>query len=234
MDEIDVSAQLQLNATFFNAVPLQDNAVMEPLVDGSTITITNHILAGSATLQVLPGKGVVGRGDLIAAAHLVIASKDSMGGTFTVKELIDDYLRTTVFYGVGWRNVPHLILAGNSLVPYSMVMVYSGWIQGVSIGATDNVRDIWAVGNKYGISAIYKPFALQDKEEKGDNVTFTDSTAFDYGTLGAHGGRDVDTGNPVDNDFGSTVPGFDGVVTGSATQKEGFQEAAAAPAPALP
>jgi hypothetical protein len=225
MDEIDVSAALQLNATFFNAVPLQDNAIMEPLVDGSVIMITNHLLAGSATLQVLPGAGVVGEGDIIAAAHLVIASKDSVGGTFTVKELINGNTRTTVFYGVGWRNVPHLILAGNALVPYAMTMLYAGWIQGVSIGGKDNIRDVWAAGNKYGVSGIYKPYGIQAAEAKDDNLVFSDSAGFDYGTLKTYNAHDVDNGDVNDNDFDESAANFEGV--DDVTKVEGWAGASA-------
>jgi hypothetical protein len=163
LDEIDVSKVVRLNDTFFNAAPAQDSSTLVPLVDGSTLTITNHSLAGSATIQVIPGAGVVGEGDLIAAAHLVIGSKDTMGGTFTIKEFIGALQRTTIFYGVGWKNVPHLILAGNAVVPYPMVMVYTGWLQGVSLGQRPE-QLIWAVGNKFGVKDRYKPYAIQREE----------------------------------------------------------------------
>jgi hypothetical protein len=168
VDEIDVSRCLKLNSEFFTAEPAQDNSVQEVLVDGSTITITNHLLNGSATLQVTPGRGTVGRGDLIAAAHLVIASKDDTGGTLTVTQYIDGKRRVTVFYGVSWQKVPHLTLVGNAVPVYPMVMLYSGWVQGISGSDSFNERTIWAVGNKYGLKAVFKPYAITEAENSAD------------------------------------------------------------------
>jgi len=164
VDEVDVSRALRLNETFLDANPTQDNAVQEILVDGSVVTITNHILAGEMTLQVMRTTGLVGNGDFVAALHLVIASKDTEGGTLTVIQTINDKRIVTIFYGVACKRVPHLKLAGNAVVPYPVVLSYAGWVQGVS-GDTDvNVKNIWAVGNKNGLKAVYKPFAIQNAE----------------------------------------------------------------------
>jgi hypothetical protein len=168
VDEIDVSRALRLNDTFFDAQPAQDSAFQETLVDGSVITVTNHLMNGSVTLQVLPTTGFVGTGDLIAAAHLIIASKDDTGGTLTVVQFLDGKRRTTVFYGVAFKNVPHLRLAGNAVIPYPIVMTYAGWIQGVSANTDANEKTIWAVGNKYGIKGVYKPYAIQQAENEGN------------------------------------------------------------------
>jgi hypothetical protein len=168
VDEIDCSRALRLNDTYLDAEPAQDSAFQEPLVDGSVMTITNHMLAGSMTLQVVRTTGLVGTGDLIAAAHLVIASKDSVGGTVTVVEDIDGKRLVTIFYGVSWKNVPHLKKAGNAVVPYTVVMLYSGWTQGVSGNSAINARTIWAVGNRYSLKGVYKPYAIQQAENQGD------------------------------------------------------------------
>jgi len=170
VDEIDISRCLKLNDTFLDANPTMDNAVQEVLVDGSVITITNHVLAGEMTIQVMPTTGLVGTGDFIAAAHLIIASKDSEGGTLTVIEFTQGKKIVTIYYGVGFKRVPHKKKAGNTVVPYPMVLCYAGWIQGVS----DNnisAKSIWAVGNRYGISAVYKPYDLNDKPLEGKPIT---------------------------------------------------------------
>jgi len=168
IDEVDVSASLRLNDTFFDAMPAQDNAIQEPLVDGSVITITNHLLAGSVTLQVMRTTGLVGSGDFVACAHLIIASKDSEGSTVTVTQYINGKRITTIFYGVAFKNVPHLKIAGNAVVVYPVVMSYAGWVQGVSANDKSNIKEIWAVGNKYGLRGIYKPYAIQKAENDGD------------------------------------------------------------------
>ena len=164
VDEIDVSRALKLNDTFLDAQPLQDNAFMELLVDGSTITITNHVMAGTLTLQVLPTTGLVGTGDLIAAAHLVIASKDTTGGTLTVIREVNGKRLVNIFYGTSFKNLHHLRIAGNAVIPYPTVMNYAGWVQSVSSNLAVNEKTIWAVGNKVGLKSVYKPYAIQEAE----------------------------------------------------------------------
>ena len=164
VDEVDVSRALRLNDTFLDAQPAQDSSFQEVLVDGSSIVITNHLMNGTMTLQVLRTTGLVGTGDLIAAAHIVIASKDDVGGTLTVIENIDGKRIVTIFWGVSWKNVQHLKKAGNAVVPYPVTMNYAGWVQGVS-SADITAKSIWAVGNEFGLRGVYKPYDIQEAEE---------------------------------------------------------------------
>ena len=168
VDEIDVSRSVKLNDTFFDAQPTQDNALQEILVDGSVVTITNSNLAGEITLQVVRTTGLVGTGDFVAAAHLVIASKDDVGGTFTVIESVNGKRLVTVFYGTSFKRVPHLRKAGNAVIPYPMTLLYSGWVQGVSSNTELNEKTIWAVGNKTGLKSVYKPYAIQEAENRAN------------------------------------------------------------------
>ena len=168
VDEIDVSRCARLGDTFLDAQPSQDSSFQEVLVDGSTITITNHLMNGSLTLQVVSTTGLVGTGDLIAAAHFIIASKDSTGGTFTVIRFINGKRIVRIYWGVSWKNVPHQKIAGNSVVVYPIVMLYAGWVEGLSESeATEKV--LWAVGNKYGLKGRYKPYSIQEAEDPTGN-----------------------------------------------------------------
>ena len=164
IDEIDVSKALKLNDTYFSARPAQDNAFQEVLVDGSIITITNHLLAGVMDLNVLRTTGLVGTGDFIAALHLVMASKDDIGGTLTHIETINGQRIITVFYGVSIKNVPHLIKQGNGVPTYPVQLGYAGWVQGVGAVDVNNEKTIWAVGNKYGLKGVYAPYEIQGAE----------------------------------------------------------------------
>jgi hypothetical protein len=168
VDEIDVSRSLRLNELFLDAAPSQDSSFQETLVDGSVITITNHLMAGQLTLPVIRTTGLVGTGDFIAAAHLIVASKDDIGGTFTHIESINGKRLVTIFYGCSFKNVPHLRKAGNSVVVYNMVMLYAGWVQGISGAADINEKAIWAVGNKSGLKGVYKPYAIQESENQAN------------------------------------------------------------------
>jgi hypothetical protein len=138
------------------------------LVDGSTITITNHLLNGTMTLRALSTTGLVGTGDFLAALDLVQASKDTVGGTFTVIQDINGKRRVTIFWGVTVKRKPHLILAGNAVPVYPTTLLYAGWVQGVSANTSVNEKSIWAVGNKTGLSAVYKPYAIQAAENPAD------------------------------------------------------------------
>jgi len=158
IDEIDVSRACKLNDTFLDAQPAMDSAYQEVLVDGSVITITNSLLAGTLTLQVLEQGGFVGVGDFITALQLVQSSGDSVGGTFTTVRSFNGITRIRVYYGVFVRNVPHEKVAGNAVVPYPVQLYYAGWFDGVGAGDI-SVEHIWAVGNSRGTSGSYTPFA---------------------------------------------------------------------------
>ena len=164
VDEIDVSKALRLNDTFLDANPTHDSSFQEVMVDGSTVTITNHLMNGEMTLQVLRTSELVGDGDFIAALHLVVASKDSLGGILTrIKEVNGKRILTT-FYGVSVKRAPHLKEAGNAVVPHPVVLLYAGWVQAVAAVTTDTKKIIWAVGNSTGIQAHYKPYSIQKPE----------------------------------------------------------------------
>jgi len=158
IDEVDVSRACKLNDTFLDAQPAMDSAYQEVLVDGSVITITNSLLAGTLTLQVLEQGGFVGVGCFITALQLVQSSGDNVGGTFTVIRNFSGVTRVRVYYGVFVKNVPHERVAGNAVVPYPVQLYYAGWFDGVG-PAESTVEYIWAVGNSRGTEGTYKPFA---------------------------------------------------------------------------
>jgi hypothetical protein len=207
VDEIDVTKCLRLNDTFFSAVPLQDNSIIEPLADGSAITITNHLTAGRATLQVLETTGFVGTGDFIAALHLVKVSKDAEGGTLTVIRWFNGRKRIRVYYGVGVQNVPDEIIAGNALAPYTVVLSYAGWFEGAG-GLELSTKTIWAVGNKYGLKGVYKPYAVQfaeGTENGGTAKDFFSGSPASSAIGGEGGGNAVDTGDILPGTVASDV-----------------------------
>jgi hypothetical protein len=156
---------------------------------------------GEMTLQALRTTGLVGTGDFVAAAHLIIASKDSVGATFTVVENIDGKRLVTLFYGVSFKRVPHLRKAGNAVVPYTVVMLYAGWVQGVSANMEVNEQAIWAVGNKVGLKSVYKPYTIQEAENQ-NNYFGGSPLSSSMSGVGANNG-DTDT---ADIDSIATIP----------------------------
>jgi hypothetical protein len=164
IDEVDVSRACKLNETFLDAQPSMDSAYQEVLVDGSVITITNNLLAGTLSLQVLEQGGFVGRGCFITALQLVQSSGDSVGGTFTTVRNFDGITRIRVYYGVFVRNVPHERIAGNAVVPYPVQLYYAGWFDGVGSEGVVAKDYIWAVGNSRGTTGNYRPFAENEMD----------------------------------------------------------------------
>jgi hypothetical protein len=210
VDEIDVSRCLKLNEEFFNAAPTQDSSFQETLVDGSVITITNHLLNGVMNLRALSTTGFVGTGDFLAALHLIKASKDDIGGTLTVIQNINGKRRVTIFYGVSCKQVPDLIISGNVVPVYPVQLGYAGWIQGASANMDINAKTIWAVGNKNGISAVYKPYAIQKAENESN---FYGGSPISSSTTG------VDT-----NDGDSATGDVDTVAAIPATMPDGMSD----------
>jgi hypothetical protein len=201
IDEIDITKSLRLSDTFLNAVPLINSSVIEPLADGSTVTITNHLSAGRMTLQVVETTGFVGTGDFIAALHLIRAAKDDIGGTLTVVRRFSGHKRIRVYTGIGIENVADEIIAGNAVVPYQVVLTYGAWFEGAgSSGLT--TRTIWAVGNKVGLKGVYAPYALQKaegSESGGAAKEYFDGTAASTAQGGEGGAAAPDTGDVVDS-----------------------------------
>jgi hypothetical protein len=160
LDEVDFSKSLQLNSNFFQANPAQPSAHQEALVDGSVITITNHLMNGRISLQALSTTGFVGTGDFVACAHLIVASGDNVGGTLTVIRNFDNNRRVRVYLGVAFENVPHELIAGSTVVPYPITMLYTTWVEGLG-SAVSAKKIIWAVGNKYGLEGVFNPYNIE-------------------------------------------------------------------------
>jgi hypothetical protein len=203
-----VSSALRLNEEFFSAEPDHDSSVQDVLVDGSIVAITNHLLNGTMSLRVIPTTGFVGTGDLIAALHLVMASKDTVGGTLTVIQDINGRRRVTIFWGVTVKRVPHLKLAGNAVPVYPVQLFYAGWVQGASANMELNEKTIWAVGNKTGLTAVYKPYAIQEAENQAD---FYGGAPISSSTTGVGSGNGDTVTGDLDNIAAIPDPLADGM-----------------------
>jgi len=162
LDEIDISASVKLDSEFLKATPNQDSAKQEVLVDGTTVTITNTMLNGTLSLQLIRTSGIVARGDAIACFQLIKATGDNVGGTLTVTEFIDGKAITTLYYGVAIKNVDDKILQGLSVPVYPAQLLYAGWIQVVSNSAQLNTKAIWAAGSLNGVTGIYTMFPVNE------------------------------------------------------------------------
>ena len=156
---VDLSSSCKLDSEYFRAEQSMDSAKQVVLVDGSVVTITNDVQAGTITLQCIPTTGLVGSGDAIACFQLVQACKDSVGGVLYITDYINGKAITNIYYGVAVANVPNKIKQGNDVPVYPVKLLYAGWIQTVSSVAAA-AHAIWAAGNDAGIAAVFKQFGI--------------------------------------------------------------------------
>lgn len=171
IDEIDVSRSLKLAETFFSAVPNQDSSSQVVMVDGSTVVITNHILNGTLTLPVVRTTGKVSSGDFVAALQLIVASKDSVGGTITRTVFVNGEAHTRLYYGVSVKRVPHDIIMGLDVPTYSCELFYAGFIDSISSDDSLNQKAIWAVGSDAGVLGTYTPYEVNQGSTESDPLT---------------------------------------------------------------
>ena len=95
--------------------------------------------------------------------------KDGIGGTLTLSEFIDGKVITTFFYGVAVAFVPDKIKMGLDVPTYNCELLYAGWLQAASASIEENMRKIWAVGSKEGLSGYYKPYEVNAEASTGTN-----------------------------------------------------------------
>lgn len=169
IDEIDVSRALKLADTFINAQPNQDASSQTVLVDGSSVVITNHILNGTLTMPVIKTTGKVATGCLVSALQLIVASKDSIGGTLQRTVFINGEAHTRLYYGVSVKRVPHDIIMGLEVPTYQCELFYAGFIDAISASGDINKKAIWAVGSKEGVEGIYTPYEVNAFGSTGED-----------------------------------------------------------------
>lgn len=167
IDEIDISACLKLEGTFFNAQQAQDSAKQVVLIDGSVVTITNKLLNGRLSMPVIKTSGLVGEGDFISALQLIRATGDSVGGLIIKTDFINGKAITRVYYGVTVQSCPDDISMGNDVPEYPVVLLYAGWLEAVSATTAENMKKIWAVGNAEGLAGYFSPYETQNTSGNG-------------------------------------------------------------------
>ena len=158
-DEIDISASCKLDAEFLRAEQFMDSSKMTVMVDGSCVIITNAILAGTMTLQLVPTTGLLATGDAVAAFHLLKSVGDKVGGVISHSEVVNGKVITKFFYGMTVQNIPDDVAVGNDVAVYAAKIMYTGWIQTVS-EASVAAEDIWASGNNAGITAVFSQLGI--------------------------------------------------------------------------
>lgn len=177
VDEIDISACCKLEGRYFEANPNQDSARQVILVDGSVVTISNRILAGTITMPVIKTTGLVATGDFIAALQLIKATGDTVGGLLYKTDFINGKAITKLYYGVTIQRVPDDVSEGNDVAVYNVQLLYAGWLEVASSTVSENKKKIWAVGNQSGLEAYFAPYTTQNADgNSGTDETYLTAT----------------------------------------------------------
>lgn len=201
IDEIDISSCCKLEGRFFEANQNQDSAKQVVLIDGSTVTISNKMLNGTITIPAVKTTGLVGTGDFIAGCQLIQSIGDTVGGILTKTDYINGNAITRVYYGVTVQRCPTDISEGNDVAVYNISLLYAGWIEAMSSSADDNKTNIWAVGNKEGISAFFSPYGLQNQHGGGGTLArpmeATDITPAGSKSIGDSSANNIDNSDEM-------------------------------------
>jgi hypothetical protein len=142
-----------------------------------------------------------------------------VGGILKRTKFVNGRALNRIYYGIGFKNVPHDIDAGNSVPVYPISMVYGGWVDGILAGeATKKV--LWAIGNKVPVGGIFGSQKVGDvkvhKGQDGDSMYAANNWAavpdFDSGdALGTGSGGNVDNESHITAEGTSLTDGASSV-----------------------
>ena len=223
IDEIDISKSMKLDDTFFEAKPTQDSSKQVVMVDGSTVAITNSMLNGIMTIRAVRTTGKVASGDFVAALQLIVASKDSVGGTLLRTKFINGEAHSRLYYGISVKSVPHDIDVGLDVPVYACELYYAGFIDFISASADVNQKAIWAVGSKSGIQGVYKPYLVNSEGStkaeplSTSNVTSFGKIADDTATTPPNLNNGNETEEKIDTAYEGLVAGYSTLPAAAAT-----------------
>lgn len=120
-------AGIKLEAQYFKARQMLDNSKVVLLVDGSAITLTNLVQAGSFTLTVVDNGLAITDGNLVEIARTLQQLGDSIGGQLRVATTYNGEPNAITFRGVTLKVFDTLLLAGNDVPEYPIEFNYQGW-----------------------------------------------------------------------------------------------------------
>ena len=87
---------------------------------------------------------------------------DAVGGLLIKTDFRNGKAITRVYYGVTVQSCPDDISMGNDVPEYPVVLLYAGWLEAVSETTAENMKKIWAVGNKEGLAGYFAPYETQN------------------------------------------------------------------------
>lgn len=116
--------KFKLDDTIIEGTQLLDNAVMIVLIDGSTITLTNAITAGTLKLAAVRHSNDYRKGDLVAYAFQLLALGATVGSQMNVSFPFNGEILRFVFENCNVKTVKPLTLAGNDVNTHEVEFTY--------------------------------------------------------------------------------------------------------------
>jgi hypothetical protein len=122
--------KFRLDETFQETTQIMDNAIIIPLVDGSTITLTNTITAGSLKMAGVRHSNDYKRGDIVAYANYLLALGAIVGSIFMIAFPFNGQIIRFTLHECNVKTVKQLTLAGNNVNTHEVEFTYAQITQG--------------------------------------------------------------------------------------------------------
>jgi hypothetical protein len=125
---LTVSLQgFKLEDVFVTSEQELDNAKNVPLVNGGVITLVNAQKAGKLTINATHFSSDPTQGDFVLIAQLLQSAALSVGGLLRFTTGLNGSNDPITFFGVTIARVPPIMLAGNDVPAYPVVVAYQSW-----------------------------------------------------------------------------------------------------------
>jgi hypothetical protein len=107
--------KFKLDDTITETTQLLDNAFIIPLVDGSTITLTNTIKAGTIKFASVRHSNDYRNGDMVAYANQLLSLGATIGSTFNISFPFNGEILHFILDNCNVKTAKQLSLAGNNV-----------------------------------------------------------------------------------------------------------------------
>jgi len=117
--------KFKLDETLMETTQIIDNAIIVPLVDGSTITLTNTIKAGTLKFAAVRHSDNWRSGDIVAYANAMLDAGATVGATFTLYYFFNGERVSYLLENCCVKTCKQLTFAGNAINTHDVEFTYA-------------------------------------------------------------------------------------------------------------
>jgi hypothetical protein len=119
----------KLEGEILDTTQLIENSKVVPLLNGSSITITNNNKSGTIKYNCCKHSGSLERGDITEIAGALLSVADSQGGTIRISFGLNGQTYAITFIAVTVKTCPPLKVSGNDVPDYGIEFNYADWVK---------------------------------------------------------------------------------------------------------